>query len=226
MESRRQRFEGNYFSPEATTLLKQFKKWQPLSELSERVWWLSRFKRFYGDGGIPYLSADELFAVNPLGKRKILVAPGDGHEKYFVRAGWIVMACSGQVYGMNGAATLITKHYENTFLSHDLIRIIPDRTKIRAGYLLVALTHRTHGRPLLISAAYGTSIPHLDPDDVAAFPVARLHPEKESAVADLAEASVEARADADALERWIAEKAEKIIDSYIANGKPRLAMPG
>ena len=53
MESRRQRLEGNYFSPEATLLLRKFKKWEPLSELSERVWWLSRFKRFYGDGGLP-----------------------------------------------------------------------------------------------------------------------------------------------------------------------------
>ena len=133
------------------------------------------------------------------------------------------MACSGQVYGMNGAATLMTKHHENTFLSHDLIRIIPDRSKIQPGYLLVALTHRTHGRPLLIRAAYGTSIPHLDPDDVAAFPVVRLGSEKEDAIGKLAEESVAARADADALERWIAEKAEKLIDSYIASATPKMA---
>jgi hypothetical protein len=126
------------------------------------------------------------------------------------------MACSGQVYGLNGAAALMTEHHENVFFSHDLIRIIADRSKIRAGYLLVTLTHRTHGRPLLIRAAYGTSIPHLDPGDVADFPVVRLDEAEEIAIADLAEASAKARAEADVLEREIARDAAVIIDRFMA----------
>jgi len=126
------------------------------------------------------------------------------------------MACSGQVYGLNRAAALMTTYHENIFFSHDLIRIIANPTKIRAGYLLVAMTHRTHGRPLLIRAAYGTSIPHLDPNDVMDFPVVRLEESVESSIADLAEASAKARAEADVLEREIAEDAGKIIDHFIA----------
>jgi len=125
------------------------------------------------------------------------------------------MACSGQVYGLNGAAALMTVYHENIFFSHDLVRIIANPTKIRAGYLLVTMTHRTHGRPLLIRAAYGTSIPHLDPYDVANFPVVRLDKDVESAIADLAEASAQARASADVLEREIARDAGTIIARFM-----------
>src|ERR1019366_2104567 len=104
--------------------------------------------------------------------KKILVRPDDNHRAYFVERGWILMACSGQVYGLNGAASLATEHHEKTFFSHDLIRIAVDKEKIRAGYLLVALIHQPHGSPLLIRAPFETSIPHLDPGDVADFPYA------------------------------------------------------
>lgn len=179
---------------------------------------MTRFKRFYGSGGIPYLSADEIFTTNPSENRQILVSPDENYRDYFVQPGWLVMACSGQVYGLNGAAALVTEHHTNTFFSHDLIRIIPDESKIRAGYLLVALTHRTHGRPLLIRAAYGTSIPHLDPGDVAEFPVVRLGKEEESAIADLAERAATSRAEAEALERRLSAEAGQLIDKFIALG--------
>lgn len=132
------------------------------------------------------------------------------------------MACSGQVYGLNGAAALMTERHEETFMSHDLIRIVPDTSKIRAGYLVVALTHRTLGRPLLIRAAYGTSIPHLDPEDVAEFPVVRVGDKEEAAISDLAEAAAKARAEADAIERQIAAEAGLIVDQFIAG---RLSFP-
>jgi hypothetical protein len=212
----RRRLEAAYHTPQASAIVRRFKRCDRLRDVTERVWWMTRFSRHYGDGGIPYLSADELFTVNPQETKRILVDPDDNHRDFFVKPGWIVMACSGQVYGLNGAAALMTEHHANTFFSHDLIRIIPDEKHVRAGYLLVALTHRTHGRPLLIRAAYGTSIPHLDPGDVADFPVVRFDANTENAIADLAEASAKARAEADVLERAIAADASSIIDRFIA----------
>lgn len=214
MAGGRRRLEASYYVPQATEIASQFEVSQRLSDLAERVWWMPRFKRFYGDGGLPYMSADELFTTNPPENKRILVDPDDGHEKYFVEPGWLLMACSGQVYGLNGAVALATEHHRRVFFSHDLIRIIPKKG-VRAGYLMVALTHRTLGRPLLIRAAYGTSIPHLDPGDVADFPVVRLNERDENVIADLAEKSAAARADADALEREMAREASKLIDEFI-----------
>lgn len=226
VSNRRRRLEAGYHTPRAGAILHRFPRWESLREVTERVWWMPRFKRFYGDGGISYLSADELFTVNPFNQKKILVDPADNHRDYFVQAGWIVMACSGQVYGLNGAATLIVEEHENIFFSHDLIRIVPNTQKIRAGYLVVALTHRTHGRPLLIRAAYGTSIPHLDPGDVADFPVVRLPEAEEKRIADLAEAAARARAQADVVERRIRDDASAIIADFIAHGAITTAAEG
>jgi len=212
----RRRLEASYHTPQADAILRLFKRHERLGDITRRVWWMSRFKRFYGEGGIPYLSADELFTVNPTDTKQILVDPDDNHRDYFVESGWLVMACSGQVYGLNGAVALMTAYHENVFFSHDLIRIVPNDDRVRAGYLLVALTHRTHGRPLLIRAAYGTSIPHLDPNDVVDFPVVRLGGSTENAIADLADASARARAEADAMERDVAAEAERIIDRFLA----------
>ncbi len=214
----RRRLEASYYAPEALAILERLPKFEKLGDVAERVWWMPRFKRFYGEGGIPYLSADELFTINPPENKKILVEAGDSHRDYFVREDWIVMACSGQVYGMNGAAAIMTTHHENVFFSHDLIRIVPDLLKIRAGYLLVALTHPTHGRPLLIRAAYGTSIPHLDPGDVSDFPVARMNRNQEEKIADLVEESAKQWAEADALERQMATNATEIIDTFVRSG--------
>lgn len=212
----RRRFEASFYAPTAFAILRSMKRFDRVGDVTERVWWITRFKRFFGIGGISYLSADELFTVNPPENKRILIERGKSPSEYFVRAGWIVMARSGQVYGMNGAAALMTEHHESLFLSDDLIRIIPDNKKMRAGYLLVALTHPTHGRPLLIRAAYGTSIPHLDPDDVADFHVARLDGAVEDRIADLAEDAAKCWADADALEREIEREATAIIDAFLS----------
>jgi len=218
--SKRRRLEASFYAPAAAAVLRRFKVMKaqvtPLSHVSQKVWWMSRFRRFYGEAGIPYLSADELFTSNPPESKRILVERDDGHENFYVKRGWIVMACSGQVYGLNGAACLMTEHHENTFFSHDLIRIIPKQGEARAGYLLTTLTHPTLGRPLLIRAAYGTSIPHLDPGDVSAFPVIRLPTREENVIADFAEESAAERARADALERELADKARDLIAQFIA----------
>lgn len=126
------------------------------------------------------------------------------------------MACSGQVYGLNGAACHMTEYHENIFFSHDLIRIVPKLSMIRAGYLLTTLTHPTLGRPILIRIAYGTSIPHLDPGDVSDFPVVRLTSGEEDVIADLTEEAAAERAQADVLERELAADAGNLVDRFIA----------
>lgn len=219
LTSGRRRLEANFHAPEVTAILRRIKSIgsaNTANEITERVWWMTRFKRFFGEGGLPYVSADELFSTNSTETKRILVDDGDKHEDYFVREGWLVMACSGQVYGLNGSVMMMTHRHEGQFFSHDLIRIIPDKDQIRPGYLLTALTHPTLGRPLVIRNAYGTSIPHLDPADVRDITVVRFPTAIENAIADHAEASAETRAEADELEQKLAEDAGHLIDEFIA----------
>jgi hypothetical protein len=217
----RRRLEAAYYTPYAQAIIRTFRKWERLGDITNGVWWGKRFKRHYGENGIPYLSADDVFTTNPYTTTRILVDLKDGHESYFVERGWLVMACSGQTYGLNGAAIIATEWHENSFFSHDMIRIKP-KDGARAGYLLTALTHPVLGRPLLIREAYGMSIPHLDPDDVAGFPVVRLDKNTEDRIADLAEHAASEQARAEMLERELAEEAGKVISEFLMRPSIRL----
>ncbi len=225
----RRRLEGSYWLPMARAILSRFKKRglriDALSEVSERVWWMTRFKRVFGDeGNVPYMSADELFSINPAITKRVVVEQADNAGDYFVKAGWIVMACSGQVYGLNGSVALMTKRHETAFFSHDLVRIVPKLDEIRPGYLFTALGHPELGRPLVIRYAYGTSIPHLEPSDVATFPLVRLESALESRIADRMEEAVNLRAEADALENEITAEAEALIDRFIGGDTEAFVM--
>jgi type I restriction enzyme, S subunit len=212
----RRRFEGSFHNPLVAAILKRCdhagRKVETLADVTERVWWITRFKRVFGAAGAPYLSAEELFSLNQPPTKRVLMEQAENADRFFVKSGWLVMACSGQVYGMNGNVAMMTKRHERAFLSHDLVRIIPDETKIRGGYLLIALSHPSHGRPLVIRQAYGTSIPHLEPADVASVPVVRLASATEKAIADRAEEAVRLRSEADDMEDAIAAEAAAVID--------------
>lgn len=216
----RRRLEAGYHTPAASAILHRFAscglKVAPLSEVTERVWWMTRFKRVFGEDGIPYMSADELFSLNPSITKRVLIEQTDNASDYFAKAGWIMMACSGQVYGLNGSVALMTEKHEQAFFSHDLVRIIPRLDLIRPGYLYMTLGHPRLGRPLVIRHAYGTSIPHLEPADIATVPVVRLGESLEAGIADRVEESIRLRAEADEIENDLAADAETILDRFIA----------
>jgi hypothetical protein len=217
---KRRRFEASFHSPVATEILQQFEriglKTEPLRAVTEKVWWMTRFKRVFGEAGVRYMSADNLFSINPSNIKKVMIEQAENPDAYRVKAGWIVMACSGQTYGLNGSVALMTEPHEDAFFSHDLVRIIADKSKIRAGYLFAVLGHPQLGRPLVIRNAYGTSIPHLDPEDVAAIPVVRLSEDVENEIADLMEESVALRASADVVENLITKRATELNDRFLA----------
>jgi hypothetical protein len=217
----RRRLEAAFHSPLVRTILNQFKeaglRTQPLGDLSERIWWLNRFKRVFGEeGGVRYLSADELFSINPPITKRVMIEQAENADEFFVKAGWIVMACSGQTYGLNGSVSLMTEWHEDAFLSHDLVRIIPKADEIHPGYLYTVLGHPTLGRPLVIRNAYGTSIPHLDPSDIATIPIVRLDSCVEEEIGVIMEQAVRLRVEADILENALSAKATRIIDGILA----------
>lgn len=216
----RRRLEAGHYTTEATAILNHFRrrklKIEALSDVTERVWWMTRFSRVFGDAGIPYMSADELFSLNPRISKRVLIEQVQAPKRFFVKEGWIIVACSGQTYGLLGSVALMTKYHEHSFFSHDLVRVSPKRDRIHPGYLFAAMGHPKLGRPLLIRYAYGTSIPHLDPADVSNFPVVRLGDETEREIGELVWRAAELRVEADDLENSIAAEADTFINKFIA----------
>lgn len=134
-----------------------------------------------------------------------------------VKSGWILIPCSGQVYGIIGTATLATDALDDQVVSNHVVRAAPRKGSAPVGYVLTVLAHPVFGRPVVKELAFGSSVPELDPDDLAALKLVRLDPREESAIAELAEASASARAAADMLECEISRDAGTVIDQYIAD---------
>jgi hypothetical protein len=189
-----------------------------LSDAGYDVWLPSRFRRIPAEDGIWMLDSADLTEVNP--DRTKRIADGDFGDRYQGRvvAGWVLMARSGQTYGIIGTAILAGKELEGCVISDHVMRIKPAKdTKIRPGYLVTAMSHPTLGRPLVKSLAYGSSIPEIDVSDLAALEIVRLDPGIEADIAELAETSANARAEADILERAIAADAGAIIDRFLSS---------
>lgn len=220
MSGKRLRLDATFYTPHSSAVLLRFAevgiRLEPLSQVTEQIWWPNRFKRVPWETGVAYVSADELFAQNaPIAKR-VSLDQIDNAGAYYVKDGWLVMARSGQVYGLNGSVALMTKQHETVFVSEDLIRIIPKLDTIRPGYLFAALSHPTLGRPLVKRYAYGTSIPHIEPADVANFLVVRLDETTENTISDCMEEASRLRAEADTLENHLTAEAEALLDRFIA----------
>lgn len=217
----RRRLEGFFHNPAVSAIrahfVRQKLKVTRLAECGFDVWLPNRFKRINAEDGVPLLDSSDLFEVNPdISKR---IADGDfgDHNCGRVKAGWLLLARSGQIYGINGSLTLANAAHEGRIISDHIIRIAPnDRCAIKIGYVYIALSHPILGRPLVKALAYGSSIPEIDVADIEQLEVVRLSVVDEEAIADLAEQGAALLAKADLLENDIAAEAEIIIDRFMA----------
>ena len=186
-----------------------------LQDLVSDVYLLPRVARTFGDGGVPFAMPSDLFDVNAKPAKKIYPKLIPNHERFMLKPGELLMARSGQKYGLLGRVMMITENHRGMFGSDDPIRIIPDASKIRSGYLLAFLNDPVLGRSSVVRNAYGTSIPHLDVGDIKVISIPRLSPSTESAIASLMDESVDASAEADRLENEAIRLAQEQIDAAI-----------
>lgn len=219
MFERRRRLDGSCFVPSVKSIAAAFqnkaREVVQLSSLVERIFVPGRFKHIYGDGGSPYLDSADILEVNPDIAKYVLSLSHEEQAEYRVEAGWLLIPCSGQVYGNIGHTVLATEWHTNKVLTNHILRVCPNQ-RIRSGYLQCVLGHPQIGRPLMVRFAFGSSVPEIAADDVATMPVPRLDESIENRLADMMEESAKARAQADLLEESIAAEAEAIIDRFIA----------
>lgn len=167
-----QRLDGGYYargSFRAYLTLQESKfPLQSLSSVVSDIFVLGRFKRVYAtdkQAGWPYLSASEALIFRPDSDRYLAKNHAPKYaKKHFAKNGWILLSCSGTV----GRPTIATKRLEKFFLTHDLIRIVPDETPV--GYLYAYLSSWV-GQSLITKDQYGSAIKHLEPHHIGNTPV-------------------------------------------------------
>lgn len=197
--------------------------WNYLGDSVASIVELPRFKRFYGDSDVPFVGISELFDVNARPTKHIYAQFVKDWKQYMLKPGNLVMARSGQKYGILGRVLMLTENHANMMGSEHLTRITPDESTLRSGYLLAFLNDPLIGRPSVIRHAYGTSVPELAPEDLKRIRVPRLGEESEAAIADLMDESVRLSAEADRMENGVIRLAEEQIDAAIGLSSTEVA---
>jgi hypothetical protein len=122
---------------------------------------------------------------------------------------------------MNGSTRLVDRRLAREFISEDMIRVVPDGSSDIVGFIAAVLGHPELGRPVLLREAYGTSIPHLDPEDVATVRIPRVGDEIERSISADYLAAVQLRSEADELEDRVTEFASDHLYALLGSERHR-----
>lgn len=230
MFNHRRRLDAICFNPTVHNIVQAFKlharTTELLSRLVEKVSVPGRFKHVYGEGGVPYLDSADILEVCPDITKYVLSLSEVAQEEYRVEPHWLLMPCSGQVYGNIGHVVIATDWYVGKVLTNHILRIVPKADGVRPGYLQCVLGHPTLGRPLVIRFAFGSSVPEIASEDISTIPVPRLTSSIEDEIADLMESSADSRTKADEIEEEIAAAAETLIDRFLTGDSRDFVLTG
>ncbi len=209
---RQRRLDARHYDPQTMSVLSALAnskvRTAPLVKVSTDIFGVPRFKHVYQEEGIAYLDSEDLFKLNPEITKFIPSVTKKDASLYYVERGWVLMACSGQLYGLNGSVVLADAWQEKKIVSNHVVRIVPK--DIRPGYLAMVLGHPDLGRPLVQRAAFGSEVPEIAPEGLKSVPVPRLG-SGEEAIADLVEGACAMRAEADSKE----DAAVRSLESHL-----------
>jgi hypothetical protein len=228
MFGQRRRLDASRYVPNVEDIVEAYQRHAQridvLSSVTSKVFVPGRFKHIYGDGGMPYLDSADILEVNPDIVKFVLSLSEEEQREYHVESGWLLIPCSGQVYGNIGHTVMATEWHVGKVFTNHILRVCPNGN-IRSGYLQCVLGHPMLGRPQIVRFAFGSSVPEVAANDVATLPIPRLGKAVEDELADLMESSSEARDKADELEQEVAHEAEVLLDQFIAGDTLAFVIP-
>ncbi len=123
------------------------------------------FKHIYVDPeyGVPFYTSGDLFRLERKVKKHLSRKRTKGLEKYILERGWVLLARSGQLGGIIGRPQFSDSSMNQASTSDHVIRIVPKKDKVPAGYLYAYLSMEAVGYPLITRTMTGASIPALWP---------------------------------------------------------------
>jgi hypothetical protein len=216
----RRRLDAAYHRPAIDAIEKRLRAgaraWESIGEIGFAVNLPNRFKRIPAANGAPLIGSAQLFEVNPDIDKRIAETKFGDPTGGRVGEGWLLLARSGQPYGVLGSVAMATAVLADYIVSDDVIRIIPRQPKMRAGYVQLALSHPQLGRPRVKALAYGSSIPHIDVTDVRRLRIPRMAEADERAIHACMVRAAELRAEADLAETDLGMVAERALLAHLS----------
>lgn len=163
-------------------------------------------KRIFVERGVPFISGIDAFQIR-VPYRQFIMRSEAAKSGDLIKEHQILVQRSGQRYGLIGRPAYVGKHMNGWAASEHLMRITlsNERNVARVfAFLRSELGHRT-----LLRSSYGTSIPELNPEGLAAVKVPSM-PEK--LIANVA-AALALREQADADEELAIREVEQWVNS-------------
>ena len=128
-----------------------------LADITDNILIPPRFKRIYveREHGVPFLQGSHVVHFQP-SDLKYLSLSSPRLEQWIVRAGWLLVTCSGTI----GRTTVCPDEWDGWAASQHILRIVPDEKKCPSGYLCAFLSS-PFGQAQLTANIYGAVVDEL-----------------------------------------------------------------
>lgn len=181
-------------------------------ELTDRVFFCNRFTRTFveAEHGIPYLAGKNIVQVRPRIEHFLSLTQTKEMEDYKLSKEWILLTCSGTL----GRTCFVWRNFETFVATHDLIRVVANKTEVDPGYLYAYLSS-PYGYHQILRFSHGSVVDHVTPEQVAKVIVALPSESLQKEVGDVVRGAYEKRAEALRLE----DEAQRILVDEITGHK-------
>ncbi len=127
--------------------------------------------------GVPFLGSSSMlwadFSTLPLLSKRDALSPKLSF--LWLKANMTLVSCSGTV----GRMAFTRPDMDSLWSSQDVLKIVPDDTRIPPGYLYAFLASK-YGLPIVVGGTYGTIIQHIEPGHIKDLPVPRFDSDLEA----------------------------------------------
>jgi type I restriction enzyme S subunit len=210
------RLDANFYNPTAQLAVANVKKCRcevkMVGDVAERIFFCNRFARTYveKDHGMPYLAGKNIVQIRPTDLAYLSRSQTENLDQYRLQRGWILMTCSGTL----GRTCLVWKNYEQFVATHDLIRIVPNSSKLDGGYLYAFLSS-DYGKTQVVRYRHGSVIDHITPEQVQRVLIPVPYRNDQETIGNMVREAYEKRAEAIRLE----DEAQAILMNELTRRK-------
>lgn len=153
------RLDASYHNPGIRTIATRMKAGNyPITRLGSKiaeVFMPNRFKRAYvtKEQGIPFLQGKHIVELKPYDVKYISTKVTKDIERCKIHTGQILVTRSGTI----GRVAVVPKHWDGWTATEHLIRIVPDDSKAKAGYIAAFLMN-PYGYYQIVGKTFGAVI--------------------------------------------------------------------
>lgn len=140
------------------------------------------------DFGVPFFSSTDILVSDLSNLPLIAQSAVNANPRLVIERDWSLITRSGTI----GRMAYSRPNMNKLTCSEDVLRVVADTSRIRPGYLYAFLSSQ-YGIPMIVTATYGTIIPHIEPEHIVDLPVPRFGDSVEEKIHEHIQAAADLR---------------------------------